>query len=188
MDMELIKDILIGLATGIFSGIITGVIVSNYYRNKDAIRGRTKYFIKVRDCISNLVFECRQIYVIDTCYNNRSEMYDVLCKIKNIQIPVNYKWLKLNKKEQEYINEFELICSNIKDNVRKIMFYNDEIDGLTNNYNNGEDELTEEEYKRQLNELINSINSTKRVLDKECNKFKCNWPVLEEIMIKYNIK
>lgn len=173
---------MLDFAIAIVSGIISGIVVNKFYEFKNAVKERTKYFIELRNCIFNLIFECEQLYESDTCHETSREMYDTLRKIMSIYIPVDYKWLRLNKEEQEYVNEFESIYQKIKDNVSTIIFNYDEMNAAANNYND------QVEYRELLHNFITTINSCKRDLEQECLKFKGNYPILQKIMKKYKIK
>lgn len=191
MNEVIVQNIMIsiitGTITGIITGLLTGIIVSRHYRKKDNIRDRIRYLLDVRKCIINLDKECNQLLIQDINHKNYKEIVAILLRISNIEVPISFKWLNLDKKEQEYIKEFEGIYSNIKDNVGTIWFNNEEMDGVSNNYHSGMDKsLTDDVYEETLNELIDNIQSARKKLNYECLRFKENWPILEEIIKKYN--
>ena len=110
-----------------------------------------------------------------------------MLRICDVEVPVNFKWFRLTKEEEKSIEEFEKIYSNIRDSIGIIWFNNEEVNGLVNNFEHGRDEsLTNEIYNEQLDKLINEMQSEKEKLDNECKKFRIVWPILDDIIKKYD--
>lgn len=183
MDNSIIQNTIVSIITG----VITGVLVSKHYRKKDETREKIRYLLDLSKCIINLDKECNLLLNYETTYENYRETLGVLLRICDVEVPVNFKWFRLTKEEEKSIEEFEKIYSNIRDSIGIIWFNNEEVNGLVNNFEHGRDEsLTNEIYNEQLDKLINEMQSEKEKLDNECKKFRIVWPILDDIIKKYD--